>query len=909
MKITKKLPPVCLGLALLTGLPSAALAQLEVLIPESQAWNYLHPMGTLPPRADTTPDPDFDTTWQLPEAQFLTTYDGPGFGAATVGDPLVLTSADAGLAAGPFAYGGVDGIPVPGTALTVPATANRNTAYYRTTFTVPAGGLIEPNLRLVCDDGAFIYLDGTLIATVNIAAGTPDTYTAVAVDATNTEVVFNVPLRVGGVLPGGSPDDVNVLVPVPTLSAGTHTLAISNHNNANTSSDLGLLVELTALAPTTPTIHAVVSDVVRDFKGTPVDVNDDEFSFKVTLTGNNTGATWTSDGPVASGAYGVPVTMGPFPASGPAFVTFVTESDAGTQTTVTVNPPTAFKTLVNYNQSWQVMNPLAGSLPPRPAGGVDTDFASTWFLKENSFLTQYDGPHFGSAGVAGSYEAITGPGPFAVGGVDGIAAGQPVGAVGTAITLPASGSRRGCYFRTNFTTTEPMSVVTFDILCDDGVYIYLDGNLVAQENMVDAPGFNALAPAARTETLITTIDLSQPPGGNVLATVPGLAPGTHTLAISLHQNSLTSSDLGLALRMSGIEVIGQPIIEAVVSDIVRSDAGTAEDPSDDTFTFKTTVTGANAGATWNSNSIPASGSYGVTTTFGPFPVNEGNRTVEFSASISPTTVTSITVVPPASTIAATVTNLVRNNNGTPVDSGDDTMTFDVTVNGTFLSTGFYTNITLPASGLYNTATPFGPFPANSPITFTVTDNFDSGKTVSLTVYAPRYTPPVEIVPYNQVWKIMNPQGGVIPDGSGGPDADFETAWFLPENDFLTQYNGPNFGTGGVAGSYEAIQGPAPFAVGGIDGLAPGTTIGNVGTTITLPATASRFTSYYRTTFTTGQTLDNVKFDVLSDDGVFIYLDGVLVAKDNINVADTFAAFAAGARAEALITTISLSAPV
>lgn len=890
-------------------LPAAATAQ-QILIAEDHVWNYLHPMGTVPPRANSTPDPDFDTTWYLAQAQFTASYDGPSFSTFLAGDPAVLTSADSGSGPGPFAYGGVDGIPVPNTILTVPASGNRNASYYRTTFTVPAGGLIEPSLRMVCDDGAFIYLDGTLVARVNIADGVTETYTAVAADATNTENMFTFPLRVGGITAGAAPGDVNVVTGVPTLSAGTHTLAVSLRNNANTSSDMGMLLELSALPPATTTIHAVVTDVVRDFKGTPVNIEDDEFSFKVTLTGNNTGATWSSDNPAHTGSYNVATTMGPYSAAGgQVTVNFTAAADPAAQTSITVDPPTAFVTLVDWGQTWQVMNPLAGVIPPRPAGGEDTNFDSTWFLKEANFLTQYDGPHFGSAGVAGSYEALSGRGPFAVGGVDGIAAGQPVGPAGTAVTLPPSGSRYAAYFRTTFTTTQPMSLVTFDVLCDDGVFIYLDGNLVAQENMIDLVGsYKALASAARNETLITTIDLSQPPGGNVIATVPGLAPGTHTLAMSVHQNSATSSDLGLALKMSGIEVIGQPVVEAVVSDIARNEQGTIGVPDDDTFTFKVVVNGTNAGTTWTSSATPASGNFGASTTFGPYPVSEGIRTVQFASTTKPDAKATITVTPPPSILSVTHTAPVRNDNGTPVNPADDTFTFQATINGAYLSTQWNSNLVAPqpASGSYNTTVLFGPFPANLPAAVTITDSVDTTRTQSFTVWAPRYVPSLELVPYNQTWKVMNPQGGVIPEGPGGADEDFESTWFLAESAFAAQYNGPTFGTDGIAGVYEAIQGPGPFAVGGIDGLAAGTTIGASATATALPAGGSRFTSYYRTTFTTTQAADNLKFDVLCDDGAFIYLDGELIAKDNMPGADTYTAFASAARNEGLIDTIDLA---
>ncbi len=908
MKTPRLLSSAALCAAALFGLSRPAPAQ-QILIPEDHSWNFLHPMGVLPPRADTTPDPDFDTTWFLAAAQFGTTYDGPSFNAATIGDPFVQNSADSGPGLAPFAYGGVDAIISPNTLLSTPDSTFRYASYYRTTFTVPAGGLIEPTFRMVCDDGCYVYLDGALIATVNIADGVADTYTSLAADATNTELEFAFHLRNTGLQPGGSPGDVRILTAVPSLTAGSHTLAVSVHNNAATSSDMGLLLELSALPPATTTIHAVASDAVRDFKGTPLDASDDEFSFKVTVTGNNTGATWSSDNPVRTGAYGVPVTMGPYPAGFPAFVTFTTAASPSAQTSITVDAPSAFATLVNYNHVWKAMNPLAGTLPPGPAG-PDTDFETTWFLKENSFLTQYNGPNFGANGVAGSYQAITGPGPFAVGGIDGIAAGQPVGAVGTTMTLPASGNRLTSYYRTTFTTTQPMSLVTFDLLCDDGVYIYLDGNLVAQENMLNPPAFTALAAAARDENLITVIDMSVPPDGlNVIATVPGLAPGEHTLAVSLHQSSATSSDFGLALKMSGIEVAGQAIIEASVSSITRSEAGTPQDPSDDTFSFIVTVNGANAGTTWNSNSTPSSGTFGTPATFGPFPVIQGNRTIQFSASANPSTTATVTVAPPAGAISsAVVSGLTRDGNGTPADPRDDTISFDVTVTGVYVGNSWTSSVSPPSSGPYNQTVRFGPFPATAPLAVTLTDSADFNLTRTFTVQPPRYIPPVELVPYSQTWQVMNPLSGFIPDGPSGFDEDFESTWFLAEPAFALQYNGPSFGSGGVPAVHQAVQGPGPFAVGGIDGLAAGTTIGPVGTALSLPATGNRFTSYYRTTFTSSQTVSRLKIDLLCDDGVFIYLDGNLIAQENMPSSDGFTELASGARNENLISTIDLTEP-
>ena len=247
----------CAATLLAFSLPGQAQ---QLLIPEDHSWNFLHPMGTLPPREDTTPDPNFNTSWYLPEAQFLTNYDGPSFTASTFGDPTIPTSADSGPGIGPFAYGGVDGITAPGTALTRPDAGRRYSSYYRTIFSVPAGGLKDPSIRMVCDDGCFIYLDGVLIATVNITDGVTDTYTSFASDATNTEGGFSFPLRAAGLLPGGSPGDVKVIVAVPVITAGVHTLAVSVRSNATSSSDIGLLLELSALDFVATVTEAILSN-------------------------------------------------------------------------------------------------------------------------------------------------------------------------------------------------------------------------------------------------------------------------------------------------------------------------------------------------------------------------------------------------------------------------------------------------------------------------------------------------------------------------------------------------------------------------------------------------------------------------------------------------------------------------
>src|SRR5262245_25262230 len=89
--------------------------------------------------------------------------------------------------------------------------------------------------------------------------------------------------------------------------------------------------------------------------------------------------------------------------------------------------------LVPWNHTWSWMHPM-GAMPPRPAGGADVDFATTWYLKEDLFLTQYDGPVFGTdpkvpgqAGTIASFDTGRGPGPIGYGAFEYTTTPLPAG--------------------------------------------------------------------------------------------------------------------------------------------------------------------------------------------------------------------------------------------------------------------------------------------------------------------------------------------------------------------------------------------------------------------------------------------------------------------------------------------------
>ncbi len=374
------------------------LADQQVFIPWNQNWSYMHPMGTLPNRPTLGgTDVDFNTTWYLPQATFPTLYDGPTFGAspALVGTPSVAASYDSGTGPGPIGYETMDywGLPLPppaeftsnGTTLTTPTSGSRRTAYFRTTFEVPAGGsLIQPVIRYIMDDGGFIYLDGEMIARVNMATTATDTYTQLAANTTQTESqirVLDLLLPAGsstGVGLNGAVGNATVVKQIQTMAAGTHTLAFSVHQGNLTSTDLGFAFQMRVRQG----IAGTVTNVVRSENGTPDLAADDTFSFQVTLTqGDGVNPTWLSNATPATGSYGVAASFGPYAVSGGDKTILFTDSVNAAETTdVTVRVPPV-KIMGTKDLNGTVLNLLtSGTLP------------SAWFFDEAARqITQNNG--------------------------------------------------------------------------------------------------------------------------------------------------------------------------------------------------------------------------------------------------------------------------------------------------------------------------------------------------------------------------------------------------------------------------------------------------------------------------------------------------------------------------------------
>ncbi len=362
------------------------------------------------------------------------------------------------------------------------------------------------------------------------------------------------------------------------------------------------------------------------------------------------------------------------------------------------------QTLVNWDQTWSWMHPM-GALPVRPAGGADADFLTTWYLGQSAFLTQYDGPTFGASpkltgatGTIASYDSGSGPGPVAYGDFQYTATPLPAGTtaefakVGTYLTTPLSGNRRTGYFRTTFTVPNDGRSYQNPVLryiLDDGGYVYLDGVRILAVNMTAgvADDYSIVTEGkADTESAIRTAELFHTAdtftGGNtaagivanarVLVPVTSLAPGEHTLAISVHNESLTSSDLGLAVQL--LADASSCVIAASSTTATRGLGTDVENLTDDTMSFSVTVTGTGtlSPSGWvvsgpaGSSLIGQTGSYGSPRTFS-VPVAEflppAGLTLEFHDATTTTSKATVTIQGPqrlGSVNAGGVSGLILN---------------------------------------------------------------------------------------------------------------------------------------------------------------------------------------------------------------------------------------------------------
>ena len=199
-------------------------------------------------------------------------------------------------------------------------------------------------------------------------------------------------------------------------------------------------------------------------------------------------------------------------------------------------------------------------------------------------------------------------------------------------------------------------------------------------------------------------------------------------------------DVNLTFTAADVAVTG------VLSNIVRSEAGTPRIPGDDTVTASMTVTGTGAvSPTGWRIAAPAAlagltGTYGSTLSLPPLPIAEftgpgRSVTIVIEDRGSPSVSTAVLLAAPWCRITPSVTSFTWADGGTPADPADDAISYVVGADGAFTGTDFLLTdppLTLP----YGSATPITGVPPGASANYQFTDSADAECRAAISVLAP-----------------------------------------------------------------------------------------------------------------------------------------------------------------------------
>lgn len=558
----------------------------EELIPSGSIWEYLlystNDGGTLTAADPGTVDDDFHTTWQT-----SADYDGPGFlsGGAPLGYEAAAAD-DLGIVTD--VWNARDGN-------VQPPSGQRYTVYFRQGFQ-PIEDVTMLRISGITDDGAIIYLNGVRIAdTGNFAEGAEDAWDLVTTGTGSETAPVTVDVPLDATLPMGT--DVEI--------------AVSLHNQSPTSSDVGMNFRVVATnlqLPTPPpndnfadaieidntalpvTVTGRVHDDLPDPRGPSATLEPNEPQHP---SGSNQASVWYSFTPTESGplqltaaasslASLIAVYTGtavddltlvaaaaddvPFyqravvfidAVAGTTYHIAISAEDDGSEPvdgedfgtarlTISVPTPlfTEISTLLPAGSDWRYLlaaqeNTDDPPLPNQPfdPATLDPDFHTTW-----QTAAGYNGPDFSDP-----VPALLGYGVILADPVitDIWGARDTDGDPETDDLVPPTGLRYAAYFRTTFTPTGAVEHLGFRGLIDDGAEIYIDGVRVSMINYFEVDGNwqGGAATAAGTEDR---------PQESVALNVNLPANVEVEIAVAMHNNAPTSSDMGFDLEVYSI---------------------------------------------------------------------------------------------------------------------------------------------------------------------------------------------------------------------------------------------------------------------------------------------------------------------------------------------------------------------
>jgi SdrD B-like domain/HYR domain/PA14 domain/Secretion system C-terminal sorting domain len=401
------------------------------------------------------------------------------------------------------------------------------------------------------------------------------------------------------------------------------------------------------------TLTSIVSNIQCNNNGTPALTTDDTFTFTVLVNSNGScSGGWTSG--TSSGSYGSSANFGPFPISG-GNKTLTFTSTTGQTTTAT-------------------------AITPAPCSGGTTSI--TMSCPSNVVVTATS-----QTGAVANFTAPTATTTCSSPATVTQTSGSPSGSVfpiGTTIITYSATNTCGNSTTCAFTVTVNPQVVGGTQTIGDKVFNDLNNNGLQEAGEPGAPFIGVtLFTAAGGWVAWAGTDANGIYNFNS-TTTPALVPGQYKACINAPWNLPIASpkdagtndalDSDFNVVTGGVSCTdnftlasGQTIsnldagftngvvppscsISAVVSNVQCNNNGTATVTTDDTYTFSVSVS-SNGACTGGWTSGTTSGTYGSATTFGPFPISGGNKTLVFTSSTGQTT--SVTAIAPATCSSGT----------------------------------------------------------------------------------------------------------------------------------------------------------------------------------------------------------------------------------------------------------------
>ena len=421
-------------------------------------------------------------------------------------------------------------------------TTNIITTYFRRSFVVSDPSVAADGLtvNLLRDDGAVVYLNGTEVFRSNMPVGTIgyQTLASTAVNGADESTFF--------------PGSINPAL----LVAGTNVLAVEIHQSDATSSDISFDLSLIGSASgsgSSPVVTVAATDASAAEGGS------DPGTFTVTRSDSTAAPLTVSYSMSGTAANGTDYQVLPGTITIPVGASSATVTVTPVDDTLVEGDETAVLTLI-VGPSYTVGTASTATVVIADNDANLVAAGSVWkYLDDGSNqATAWQAPAFDDS----SWKS----GPAQLGYGDGDE--QTVVGFGA----DANNKFITTYFRQSFVVSDPpvaANRLTMNLLRDDGAVVYLNGTEVFRSNMpAGTVGYQTLS-----STGVSGADESAWHSASINPSL--LVAGTNVLAVEIHQESATSSDISFDLSLVGsaLSSTSSPLVTVAATDASAAEAG------------------------------------------------------------------------------------------------------------------------------------------------------------------------------------------------------------------------------------------------------------------------------------------------------------------------------------------------